>query len=312
MQKYDSTAEEMLTNSADQAVEKIKRTADLKALFKTGIIQSNVMTALAGFLLALYQNQLQLNDYWLDLFLMLIGSALVIAGGSVLNNYYDRDIDLIMIRTQKRPTVTGTMSLTVILLLGILLSIVGVIFLFITSWQAAFFGFLGWFAYVVLYTMWSKRRYTLNTAVGSLSGAVPPLIGWSAVDPDLSIMAFALFVLIFVWQTPHFLALAIKKKDEYQAANIPMLPVVYGFDVTKRQIIFYIICLLPIPFFLYELGLLFFLLASGLNIGWLMVSLKGIKKQDTYKWANKVFVYSLFYLMIIFISIIIFTLPSII
>lgn len=312
MRNYDSTITESLTNSVGQSLNKPNFKADLKALLKTGIIQSNVMTALAGFLVALYQKQLQLSDYWSELILMMIGSALVIAGGSVLNNYYDRDIDPVMIRTQKRPTVTGTISLSVVLWLGILLSVLGTLFLVMISWQAGLIGFIGWFAYVVLYTMWSKRRYTLNTAVGSLSGAVPPLIGWAAVDPDLSIMAFALFGLVFVWQTPHFLALAIKKKEEYQAANIPMLPVVYGFDVTKRQIIFYIICLFPIPFFLYELGLIFFLIASGLNIGWLALSLKGIKKQDTLKWANKVFVYSLFYLMIMFISIIIITLPSII
>ncbi|CQR47821.1 Protoheme IX farnesyltransferase 2 [Paraliobacillus sp. PM-2] len=312
MQKIESVATDMLPNSSSQDIVKTKRSSDLKALFKTGIIQSNVMTALAGFLLALYQNQLQLNDYWFHLVFMLLGSAFVIAGGCVLNNYYDRDIDPVMSRTKKRPTVTGTIPLSVILILGIILSIVGVGFLLAISWQAGLLGLFGWFAYVVLYTMWSKRRYTLNTAIGSLSGAVPPLIGWAAIDPNLSFMAFVLFALIFVWQTPHFLALAIKKNDEYQAANIPMLPVVHGFEVTKRQIIFYIVCLLPIPFLLYQLGLGLVLLGSALNIGWLILSLKGLKNQDTYKWANKVFVYSLFYLLIIFVSIIMFTLPFVI
>lgn len=307
MDKAEIPARKMLKDTAKQGI-----AADLKALLKTGIIQSNVMTAFGGFWVALYYNDMHIATHWSALVLTLLGTALVIAGGCVLNNYYDRDIDPVMTRTKKRPTVTGSIPLSVILSLGVGLSILGVVVLLFTTWQAALVAAFGWFSYVVLYTMWSKRRYTLNTAIGSLSGAVPPLIGWSAVDPNLSLQAFAIFGIMFVWQTPHFLALAMKKTEEYRAANIPMLPVVYGFTVTKRQIIMYLICLLPLPLFLSELGLGFILLASALNIGWLTIALRGYKKMDDLKWANQLFVYSLFYLMVLFISMVLFTIPAVI
>ncbi|WP_112180730.1 MULTISPECIES: heme o synthase [Paraliobacillus] len=310
MDKAETPSRKMLTNTAESGKKSIA--SDLKALLKTGIIQSNVMTAFAGFWVALYYNNMQVHTHWLSLALMLIGTALVIGGGCVLNNYYDRDIDPVMSRTKKRPTVTGTIPLSVILALGIGLSIMGIVVLLFITWQAALVAAFGWFAYVVLYTMWSKRRYTLNTAIGSLSGAVPPLIGWAAVDPNLSLAAWALFGIMFVWQTPHFLALAMKKTEEYRAANIPMLPVIYGFKVTKRQIIMYIICLLPLPFLLSELGTVFIILASVLNIIWLTLALNGFKKMDDLKWANRLFVYSLFYLMILCISMVVLTLPSVI
>ncbi|WP_117169829.1 heme o synthase [Paraliobacillus sediminis] len=310
MDKAETPSSKILTNTAENGKQSIA--SDLKALLKTGIIQSNVMTAFAGFWVALYYNNMQVNTHWLSLVFVLIGTALVIGGSGVLNNYYDRDIDPVMSRTKKRPTVTGTIPLSVILALGVVLSIMGIVVLLFTTWQAALVAAFGWFAYVVLYTMWSKRRYTLNTAIGSLSGAVPPLIGWAAVDPDLSLAAWALFGIMFVWQTPHFLALAMKKTEEYRAANVPMLPVVYGFKVTKRQIVMYITCMLPLPFFLSEIGIAFIVLVSGLNIFWLALALNGFKKMDDLKWANRLFVYSLFYLLILCISLVVLTLPSVI
>ncbi|GGM20393.1 protoheme IX farnesyltransferase [Paraliobacillus quinghaiensis] len=310
MSKMEVTSTEVFQKIDVQDRQSIS--SDLKALFKTGIIQSNVMTAFAGFWVALFYNNLQVQNHWLLLLVTLAGTAGIIAGGCILNNYYDRDIDPVMSRTKQRPTVTGSIPLPVILGLGVALSILGVILLLFTTWQAALLGILGWFAYVVLYTMWSKRRYTLNTAIGSLSGAVPPLIGWAAIEPELSLPALALFALMFVWQTPHFLALAMKKTEEYRAANVPMLPVVHGFAVTKRQIVMYIICLFPLPLFLSSLGVGFMLLASGLNVGWLGLALKDFNKKDDLRWANQLFVYSLLYLTVIFVSMVIFTLPAVI
>lgn len=195
--------------------------ADIKALVKIGIMNSNLITAFAGFWLALHFTHASFVENW-DIFLLtMIGTALVIAGGCMLNNWYDRDIDPVMSRTKTRPTVTGTIALNHVLTLGIITTGIGLIFLLMTTWQAAFFGFFGWFTYVVLYTMWSKRKYTLSTVIGSFSGAMPPLIGWAAVDPNLHIAAIVLFLIMFIWQTPHFLALAMKKCDEYKTAGIP-------------------------------------------------------------------------------------------
>jgi heme o synthase len=285
--------------------------ADLKALLKIGIINSNVMTAFAGFWLALYYNGYSFTDNW-DIFLFtMVGTALVIAGGCVLNNYFDRDIDPAMTRTKTRATVTGSIPLSYILLLGISFSILGVLLLLLTTVQAAIYGALGWFFYFVLYTVWSKRRYTINTAIGSLSGAMPPLIGWAAVDANLHMAAIIMFLVMFIWQTPHFLALAMKKCDEYKAAGIPMLPVVYGFSITKRQMVVYVACLLPLPFYLFSLGNVFLVLASLLNIGWLVLAVRGFFIKDDLKWAHSMFMYSLFYLTIFFLSMIVITIPAV-
>src|SRR5699024_3941954 len=206
-------------------------------------------------------------------------------GASDLNNWNDVDIDPVMSRTKARPTVTGKISLYSELLLGVSSKLLGLILLYFTTITAAIIAFIGWFTYVVLYTIWSKRRYTLNTEIGCISGAVPPLIGWAAVSPDLfHIVPIVLFVIMFIWQTPHFLALAIKNCKQYKAANIPMLPAVYGNEVTKRQIVIYIICLLPLPFFLHELGNVFLVIATTLNIVWLVIGVSGFFMGNVLKW----------------------------
>ncbi|WP_186577588.1 heme o synthase [Aquibacillus kalidii] len=309
MDKVEATSTQVLNNTGHEVSSTVW--ADLKALIKTGIINSNVMTAFAGFWLALYYTGNSFTEYW-DVFLVtMVGTAFVIAGGCVLNNYYDRDIDPLMLRTKARATVTGSIPLAYILLLGISFSVLGIILLMLTTIQAAIFGAMGWFFYFVLYTVWSKRRYTINTAIGSLSGAVPPLIGWAAVDPNLHMAALILFLIMFIWQTPHFLALAMKKSKEYKAANIPMLPVVHGFPITKRQMVVYVACLLPLPFYLYTLGNVFLVLACLLNVGWLVLAIRGFFIKDDLKWAHGMFMYSLFYLTIFFLSMIIITVPAV-
>ncbi|MFD1038745.1 heme o synthase [Virgibacillus byunsanensis] len=282
--------------------------ADLKALIKVGIVNSNLITTFAGFWLALYFTNMSFAANWGVFILTMAGSALVISGGCILNNWYDVDIDPVMKRTKNRPTVTGNISLNMALFLGIATTTAGLILLLLTTKEAAIIGFLGWFTYVVLYTMWSKRRYTLNTAIGSLSGAVPPLIGWAAIDPNLHIVAIVLFLIMFIWQTPHFLALAMKKCKDYKAAGIPMLPVVHGFEFTKRQIVVYIACLLPLPFFLSPLGTTFLVIATLLNVGWLVMGISGFFMKDDLKWANMIFIYSLNYLTILFLMMVVVTL----
>lgn len=118
--------------------------------------------------------------------------------------------------------------------------------------------------------MWSKRRHVGNTIVGSLSGAIPPIIRWTAVEPSLGIEAIALFLIMFSWQPPHFNALAMKLTEEYRAANIPMLPVVKGFMRTKVSNLFWILVLVQLPFVLAKLGTSFIILATLLNVGWLL------------------------------------------
>lgn len=283
--------------------------SEIKALIKIGIVNSNVMTTFTGLWLAIYFTGSSLTNHWDTLFLTLFGSALVIAGGCIINNWYDVDIDVKMNRTINRPTVTGIFSLRTVLISGIVTTIIGLVLLALTTIEAAIFGFIGWFVYIVLYTMWSKRKTTLNTIVGSISGAMPPLIGWAAVYPEFHIVPLTIFLIMLIWQMPHFLALAMKKVEDYKTANIPMLPVVHGFEMTKRQIVIYTACLLPLPFFLISLGNVFVIVATLLNVGWLILGFRGFFMKDDMKWANIMFIYSLNYLTIMFLMMIIVTLP---
>ncbi|WP_409305296.1 heme o synthase [Peribacillus sp. SCS-155] len=281
---------------------------DFLALIKIGIVNSNMITTFTGLWLALHFSGMHFLTNLDLVFYVLAGSGLIIAGSCSINNYYDRDIDHLMERTKSRPTVTGKASPSKVLALGLALIAIGLVFLALANFMTAFIGFLGVFAYVVLYTMITKRRYVSNTIVGSISGAVPPLIGWAAVDPNLDIIAWMLFLIMFIWQPPHFYSLAMKRCEEYRAANIPMLPVVKGFKATKRSIVLWVACLLPVAFFLTDLGAPLVILATILNLGWLILGLSGYKMKDDLKWARLMFVYSLNYMTILFVAMVIVTL----
>lgn len=275
---------------------------DFLALTKVGIVMSNMITAFAGMYLAAYYMDVQLLSNIQLVIFGLLGSALVMAGGCSLNNYIDRDIDHLMERTNARPTVTGKIPEKQVLIFGLTLSALGILFLLLASFSAVVLGFIGLIFYVVIYTMWTKRTTSLNTIVGSVSGAVPPLIGWAAIDPGLHPFAWVLFLIMFIWQPPHFLALAMKRCEEYRKAGIPMLPVVSSFAVTKRQMVFYVAALIPISLLLAPaFGTVYTSIALLLGVGWLALGLAGFFMKDDMKWARLMFVYSLNYLTIIFI-----------
>lgn len=305
---YVESATQNGSSSLQSNIEKTTVWKDFMALIKIGIVNSNLITTFTGLWLALhFSGQSFLNN--LDIvFFTVAGSSLIIAGSCAINNYVDRDIDHLMERTKTRPTVTGKVIPVKVLGLGIFLIGLGTLFLFFTTVTATVIGLLGVFSYVFLYTLWSKRQLVSNTIIGSISGAVPPLIGWAAVDANLDIMAWALFVLMFVWQPPHFYALAMRRVKEYKAAGIPMLPVVKGFKTTKKHILIWVIALLPIPFFLTKLGIPFLILANLLNLGWLALGIYGYRIKDDIKWAKLMFLYSLQYLTIIFVAMVIVTL----
>jgi len=284
--------------------------ADIRALFKAPVLIANVLPVLTGFWLALYFTGASFNDYWDLFFLTVIGSTLVMAGALVINNWYDVDIDTVMDRTKHRPTVTGHFSLKMVLTIGITLSVLGFILLLFTTIEAAIYALVGWVTYCFLYTMWSKRRYTLNTVIGSVSGAVTPLIGWTAIESGFHIIPIILALILFIFQMPHTFAIAIKKYDEYKAARVAMLPVVYGLAMTKRQMVVYVACLLPLPFYLAPLGTTFIVLATLLNIGWLAVSIYGFFTKNDHKWAHVIFLYSVNYITILFLMMIIVTMPA--
>ncbi|MDG5785976.1 heme o synthase [Evansella sp. AB-P1] len=283
--------------------------SDIKSLFKALVLISNVVPVLTGFWLALFITNSPFIDYWGLFIITMIGSTFMMGGALVINNWYDVDIDTLMDRTKQRPTVTGSIPLPVVLWIGIIFSIIGFIFLFFTNIEVVLYALVGWVTYVFPYTMWSKRRYTINTVIGSVSGAVTPLIGWAAIQPGLHPIPILLFLLIFIWQMPHTYAIAMRKSEEYRAAGVAMLPVVRGFRETKWHMFVYVLCLLPIPFFLWEIGTFFVVIATIFNLGWIGLSLYGFRVKDDFKWARVSFLYSVNYLMILFILMIIVTLP---
>ncbi|HEX6923600.1 MAG TPA: heme o synthase [Bacillales bacterium] len=305
-------------NTSDSAVKTAEPASETKAsagwkdfveISKTGIVFSNLITTFTGLWLALYFTG---NGFWSNIdivFWTLLGTAFIVAGGCALNNYIDRDIDPVMERTHERPSATGRLSGAQILWYGFIMSALGTIFLLFTgSYAATVYGLLGLFVYVVVYTMWLKRTHSLNTIVGGISGALPPVIGWAAVDPGLSQIALLLFLVMFLWQPPHFLALAMKRMEEYREAGVPMLPVVAGFAFTKRQINTYLVALVVASLFLYPLGTVYLIVSSLLGIGWMVLGFSSSRFKDDVTWARAMFVYSLNYLTVLFVLMIVVTL----
>lgn len=274
---------------------------------KTGIIKSNLIPMIAALMLALYTYELNFVENIPSILYAFVGSAFIIGAAGTFNNLYDRDIDAIMKRTKSRPTVTGELSVRSIWIVAILLLVIGLAILALTTPLAAFLGFLGVFFYVVPYTMWTKRRTIWNTEVGSISGAMPPLIGWAAVAPDIwHPAAWALFIIMVIWQMPHFYAIAIRKRDDYAAANIPMLPVMKSMRRTYIQTNIYLILLMFTSFLFIPLS--WGLTLSSLILGgvWLWISFVGYRQMDEKKWANKMFAYSLIYMTAVFATVIIY------
>ncbi|MFK2826892.1 heme o synthase [Bacillus sp. B190/17] len=279
----------------------------LAETIKTGIIKSNLIAMLAGLALALYTNHISPFEKLPEIIFAMIGSALVIGAAGTFNNLYDRDIDSIMERTKNRPTVTGAMQSKAALWLAISMTVIGLAALALATPLAAFFGFLGLFFYVVPYTMWTKRRTVYNTEVGSISGAMPPIIGWAAITSDLMHPGLlGIFVIMVLWQMPHFYAIAIRRHDEYKAANVPMLPVVKGFKRTYIQTNVYLVALIAASFLFASLSLGITLVSLLLSTAWLILSVVGYKKMSPEKWATTMFILSLNHLTILFVTIIIY------
>ncbi|MGW7975579.1 protoheme IX farnesyltransferase [Staphylococcus xylosus] len=279
---------------------------ELQQIIKMGLVQGNLIPAFAGSWLAIVLANHSFLSSIPQILMMLVGSTLIMGGACALNNYYDQDIDSIMPSKQQRPTVNDRISNRNLLMLSFGMMLVGEALLFTLNIPSGVIGLLGIVGYVSFYSIWSKRHTVWNTVIGSFPGAVPPLIGWTAIEGNISLVAVALFLVIFCWQPIHFYALAIKRKDEYSLANIPMLPSVKGFKRTRVSMFLWLVFLLPLPFLLSNLGTTFIVLATLLNLGWLYLGLTSFKKDsDQTKWATKMFIYSLNYLVVFFVLVVV-------
>ena len=268
---------------------------DYVNVVKPGITVSNMLTTFTGLWLAAHGHP--------DIALAgvtLVGGSLVVMSGCALNNYMDRDIDQLMPRTQDRPLPKDRIPAWKVMTLGIALGVVGISLLgLFATILSAWMALIGLFFYVIVYTGLTKRTTTLSTVIGGVSGAMPPLIGWTAVTGSLNITGLLLFVFMFLWQPPHFLALAMRRVKDYAAAGIPLLPVVYGFAFTKRQIAVWTAALVPSSLLLYGVhaeGIIYLLSAVVLGGIWLYKAVRGFKVKDEVAWATDMFRFSLIYL----------------
>jgi protoheme IX farnesyltransferase len=254
---------------------------------------------IAGFVLA---SSMQI-DYILMLF-TLISLSLIIASGCVFNNYYDRDIDTLMERTKNRPLVKKSIPLAYALMYGALLGIVGFsLLLLYTNTVTVLVAVVGVFVYVIVYTMWLKRTSTHSALVGSISGAVPILVGYTAVRGHIDLGAVIIFLILVLWQMPHAFAIALYRIEDYKAASIPVLPIVRGSFVTKIQMLvytsFFVLATLSLSFFGYT-GNIYISVMGILGVLWIGMCARGfsLKASDDKQWARSMFLFSIIILVI--------------
>ncbi|HAS84918.1 MAG TPA: protoheme IX farnesyltransferase [Candidatus Yonathbacteria bacterium] len=275
---------------------------DYYQLTKPGIIGGNAITVVAGFLLA--------SGGDVDCGLMiatLVGLSLVVASGCVMNNYIDRDIDGMMERTKNRALVIGTITPRNALIYGKVLAIFGLgVLAFYTNLLTTAMAVLGLFVYVVVYSLWLKRTSTHGTIVGSISGAMPPVVGYLAVSGSIDLGAVILFFILSLWQMPHSFTIAIYRLEDYIKAGIPVLPAKKGILVTKIQTLIYIalfvMATFALPVFGYT-GYEYLLVMVILGLGWLGLSASGFYSTNNKLWARNMFVYSIAILVVFSIMI---------
>lgn len=263
------------------------------SITKPGIIFGNLITVAGGFGLA------SQGSYNLILLLAtLVGISLIIASGCVFNNIIDRDIDSLMERTKERVMVKGYLAPKVALVYGILLGCLGAWVLYYwANILTVYVALIGLFFYVVVYSLWFKRNSIYGTLIGSISGSIPPVVGYCAVSNKLDLGALILFGLLSVWQMPHSYAIAIFRFNDYSAAGIPVLPVKKGIQIAKRNMLLYVITFMLISSLLTIYGYTGqYYLVAALAVGfwWIRLASSGFSQlTNDISWARKMFGFSI-------------------
>jgi heme o synthase len=288
---------------------------DYYSLTKSGLVYGNLIPVIGGFAVAARTDgaNLDLANFAGILIATLVGIALVMASGCVFNNVIDRDVDAEMARTKNRPLVEGRISPGAALTFGIVLGALGFGALALwTNWLTVAVAVAGWIAYVVLYSLWAKRKTVYGTAVGSIAGAVPPVVGYVAAAGRLDLGAALLFIILALWQMPHFFAIGIYRQPDYAAAHIPILPVKRGLRTTKITMVIYIALFIAATILLFTFGyagIFYLIVAVILGAVWLSRGLLGFQipnstnENDVKKnarWARQMFFTSLIVLVILF------------
>ena len=278
---------------------------DLLALCKLKVVSLILLTAVVGMLLAV--------PYVPNLLLVVvasIGISLSAMSAAVFNHIIDEKIDLQMSRTDRRPLPKGKVTRNQALIWGLFLGFVGIglLFFFVNALTAVL-TFLSLIGYAVFYTMYLKHATPQNIVIGGAAGAAPPVLGWTSIAGSQGIeYALLLFLIVFIWTPPHFWALAIHRRDEYKKAQVPMLPVTHGLEFTRVQILLYTVLLLLVtllPYLTGMSGVIYLISAATLGVLFLGYSIKIFLEPDNPKIAFKTFKYSVNYLMVLFVALLI-------
>ena len=271
---------------------------DFVDLLKPRVMSLVVFTGLCGLMMAPGSIHPLLG------FTTILAIAVGAGAAGCLNMWWDRDIDKLMSRTQKRPLPSGRIDPDSALSFGIILSILSVMTMGVAiHWFAAALLATTIFFYIVIYSMWLKRWTPQNIVIGGTAGALPPVIGWSAVTGTAPLEAWILFGIIFLWTPPHFWALSLYNHQDYAQANVPMLPVTAGITATKRQIVFYTLLLVfmtLLPSLISMVTWVYGGIASLLGGGFMGLAWR-ILRQDNPKYAMQLFAYSIVYLFVLFL-----------
>lgn len=266
-----------------------------------------IFTAFVGMMLA--PESVSPTQY----FYILLSITLGAGSSAAINMWFDEDIDKSMERTKERPIPLGVITKNEALVFGIFTGLISLIimYFFSNTLATALLLFTILF-YIFIYTIWLKRTTSLNIVIGGAAGAIPPMIGWASVIPEISFLSISMFLIIFFWTPPHFWALSVYRFNDYEKVKIPMLPNVTSIDDTKNQIIYYTIILIflsYLPFFSNLIGYLYVFITTFLNIILIFNALKLRKSKEINNTPNveglKFFAVTIFYLFSIFASLLI-------
>ncbi|UIJ76877.1 MULTISPECIES: heme o synthase [unclassified Acinetobacter] len=260
-------------------------------LTKPGILFGNFVTALGGYFVAA-----QGSVDFLLLLLTLLGTLFVVASGCVINNVIDQDIDSKMQRTQNRAMVKKSISIPVALVFALVLGVIG--FSILWFWVNAYaflFAVIGFVVYVGFYSLWTKRTTIHQTIIGSLSGAAPPVIGYTAVANQFDLGALLIFIGYAFWQMPHSWGIAVYRFDDYKNAGIPILPVARSIHRTKVESLVYVFLFCMTMnglFFFGYANWIYMIVLNALSLYWIYLTIQGFKAEDDQIWAKQYFMFS--------------------
>jgi len=280
------------------------------ALTKPRVVMLLILTAIIGMMLAINYEHEPVG--FIRACLSILGIFFLASAAAIFNQLADQKIDSIMQRTKKRPLPQGKISQANAFVFGITLTIIGMaVLLFYVNAITAILTFLTLIGYAVVYTMYLKKLTPQNIVIGGIAGAAPPLLGWTAITNSISAEPLLLVLIIFVWTPPHFWALSIYRHKDYKNADIPMLPITHGIEYTKLNILLYTVLMCAVtylPYCIYMAGIFYFITVTILNIIFLYycIALYIIKDYTEYvEYAVKTFRYSIIYLMLLFICLLI-------